>query len=1016
MATIKAIHRWESGSHWRRWNPHLHAPGTLLNDQFAGDWEGYLKAIETATPRVEVLGVTDYFSIGCYKAVRAKHQSGRLPNVKLLFPNVEMRLNLETEKKRAVNLHLLFSPDDAEHETHIERVMAGLTFEYKGRKYRCTPGDLLLLGREHNPAATRDDAARSQGTNQFKVTLDQLRELFRGDAWIVRNCIVAVSASNNDGTAGLQNDASFTALRREVERFAQVIFASTRSTRDFWLGKNASCDPNKLEAEYGGKKPCLHGCDAHSVSKTCTPDDARYCWIKGDPTFESLRQAVLEPEERVWVGPAAPDRHDASMCIAKTTMRKTPWLVNGDIALNPGLVAIIGSRGSGKTALADIIAIGANVMSPLRLESSFLSRASRPVDHLGEAEVEMRWGDGITEVRRLRPEQHGGGSQGGEGVRYLSQQFVEQLCSAEGLAVELRHEIERVIFESTDTTERLDADSFEQLAEIHLNPIRRQRQIAQEAIANTSTQVDIEDALHNRLAAIKKDREDCQKRIDKTKSDMKALMPKGKEERAKRLADLEAAIVTATTVADKQKRVLVRVGDLLKEVERVRKTLAPQQLTKLMNDYQEVGLSQTQWQGFELVFKGDVDAIIDQRKAAIVERLKHRTEGVPGKPVDIDKEPLSTWPLNTLRTERDKVKNEVGIDAAKQKRYGELQRVLENDERLLQRSDAELDNAKGAAARRKSHIEQRRTHYVEVFQSYLDEQCVLERLYGPLQNTLEDASGALNRLRFAVSREINVKAWIEIGENLLDLRKESKLRGHGALRKEAERLLLGAWKSGTAEEVGAAMHNFIHELFEEFKKSIPSTVTDEETPEWMQRVATWLYSTDHINMRYGITYDGVAIEQVSPGTRGIVLLLLYLVIDKHDLRPLIIDQPEENLDPKSVFDELVPHFRDVRRRRQVVIVTHNANLVVNTDADQVIVASSERKSSVGLPTLARYPAARSVSTLPASSSRRDKGRLNETVRGAFGCGDLGSGRAGRGVVTLGICIPTQPMTPAWARS
>src|SRR5271165_837352 len=67
-------------------------------------------------------------------------------------------------------------------------------------------------------------------------------------------------------------------------------------------------------------------------------------------------------------------------------------------------------------------------------------------------------------------------------------------------------------------------------------------------------------------------------------------------------------------------------------------------------------------------------------------------------------------------------------------------------------------------------------------------------------------------------------------------------------------------------------------------------------------------------------------------------------------------------------------------------------------------------------TLARYPAALSVSTLHASSSRRDNGQLNETVRGVFGSGHLGGGRAAWGLVTLGICIPIQPMTPAWARS
>lgn len=70
-----------------------------------------------------------------------------------------------------------------------------------------------------------------------------------------------------------------------------------------------------------------------------------------------------------------------------------------------------------------------------------------------------------------------------------------------------------------------------------------------------------------------------------------------------------------------------------------------------------------------------------------------------------------------------------------------------------------------------------------------------------------------------------------------------------------------------------------------------------------------------------------------------MLLLLYLAIDREDDRPLIIDQPEENLDPKSIFDELVDRFRRAKQRRQIIIVTHNANLIVNTDTDQVIVAS-----------------------------------------------------------------------------
>ena len=79
------------------------------------------------------------------------------------------------------------------------------------------------------------------------------------------------------------------------------------------------------------------------------------------------------------------------------------------------------------------------------------------------------------------------------------------------------------------------------------------------------------------------------------------------------------------------------------------------------------------------------------------------------------------------------------------------------------------------------------------------------------------------------------------------------------------------------------------------------------------------------------------------------MLLLYLALDDADDRPLIIDQPEENLDPKSVFDELVSLFIAAKSKRQVIMVTHNANLVINTDADQIIVADASPPLDGGLP-------------------------------------------------------------------
>ena len=939
------INPFESGSQWRRWNPHIHAPGTLLNDQFKADWDGYLKAINDADPTVEALGITDYLCLEGYKAVFEQHRAGNLPKVRFLFPNVELRLSIETEKRKGVNLHLLFNPADVDHVAHIERAMLELTFEYQGSPYRCSPEEFGRLGRAHNSHLIDELAARSEGANQFKVSLAQLRKMFRNDTWIAENCIVAVAASNNDGTAGLQKDASFAATRKEIEAFAHFIFASNPNTRDFWLGKHPAHDVESLKANYGGRKPCLHGCDAHSVEKACEPVEKRYCWIKGDPSFESLRQTLLEPEERVWIGESAPDRHDASQCIARISTKKTPWLGNGEIPMNAGLVAIIGSRGSGKTALADIVASGADVNSPLDLATSFIHRATTPVNYLDESEVHLYWGDGNHHARWINKRIS---DQPGESVRYLSQQFVERLCSSAGLAVELRKEIERVVFDATEPENRFATHTFEELAGVHLKPIRRERDVAQTAIANISDQINVEEALTASIPATEKAQTDRSRRIAKTKGDMKGLIPKDREARAERLAALEAAFTKLNTQIELLNRAQRRVADLRREVASVRNTTAPQQLDQLKTSFSEAELKDEQWGAFLLVFKGNVDQVIADQSAAISAKIKILTEGT-GDVIDIASAPIERWPHEILKAELEKVKKEVGLDGQKQLRYAQLQKEMEANEKAQQKSVEELANAKGAADRRVGLIERRRKLYADVFQSFLDEQKVLEQLYAPLQRTLENSTGSLERLRLAVSREIDLDAWIKMGEDLLDLRKESKLRGHGALERQVRSDLVPAWRVGTAEEVAEAMQKFIANIYGEIIKSAPATVTPKNKAVWIQKVATWFYNTDHIKMVYNVTYDGVAIEQLSPGTRGIVLLLLYLVIDAKDTRPLIIDQPEENLDPKSVFDELVPHFREARKRRQVIIVTHNANLVVNTDADQVIIASSEPNPRGGLP-------------------------------------------------------------------
>ena len=98
-----------------------------------------------------------------------------------------------------------------------------------------------------------------------------------------------------------------------------------------------------------------------------------------------------------------------------------------------------------------------------------------------------------------------------------------------------------------------------------------------------------------------------------------------------------------------------------------------------------------------------------------------------------------------------------------------------------------------------------------------------------------------------------------------------------------------------------------------------------------------MFSLNYLSPTYNLQWDGKGLEQLSPGERGNLLLIFYLMVDKDDV-PLVIDQPEENLDNQTVFHTLVPCIRDAKNRRQIVMVTHNPNLAVVCDAEQVIYA------------------------------------------------------------------------------
>lgn len=945
------------GSEWHRWEPHIHAPGTVLNDQFGGadPWEAYLTTLEGLSPKVEAIAVTDYYITTTYEEFCRYKTAGRLPDVTLLFPNIELRLDVAA-KSGFVNLHLLISPEDPKHLTEVRRILQRLQFHAFNDRFDCTREELIKLGKCADPAINDDGAALRHGATQFKVNFDQLRKVIGESDWAKKNILIAVAGGTGDGTSGVRQAADAT-VRQEIEKFAHIIFSSSPAQREFWIGQRG-VTIEELRARYDGCKPCLHGSDSHEQRSVGQPDDNRFSWIKGALVFDALRQACIDPEGRAYVGEVPPRSAMPSQVISHVRIGDANWARTPEIPLNPGLVAIIGARGSGKTALADVVAAGCDAITPAgwdgdeHISPSFLARARRLI---GDATTTLTWAGGASVTRSLDGSDANGHTSFPR-ARYLSQQFVEELCSAKGVSDGLVDEIERVIFESHTQDDREWAADFSELRQQQTSRFRQAREREAEAIADISDRIATEFEKESLIASLTAQVSQKKKLIEDYTKDRTKLVVKGTEAQVTRHTQLsEAAQKLRNKIQSfgNQRRTFVGLQD---EVRSMRATGAPELLRQARARHANSGLNAEQWDEFLLVYKGDVDKSLTNY-IGWADAETRKLNGVPpttdasNVPLIPDDADVSVLPLAPITAEMARLEALFSADKIVREQYAALTTRLAQEGSALQTLEARLTDAQGANARRKALQSERDETYGRVFEAIINEQDALASLYAPLMARLAAASGTLKKLSFSVRRIADARAWgLFAEENLIDRRDSGPFHGRGALIAAGTEALKTAWEAGTAAEVQAAMTAFIARYHKDLLSHAPFAPTQQaEFRAWSKKFAHWLFGTEHLTVRYEVSYDGVDIRKLSPGTRGIVLLLLYLALDDSDDRPLIIDQPEENLDPKSVFDELVALFVAAKTKRQVIIVTHNANLVVNTDADQIIVAEAGPHPSGGLP-------------------------------------------------------------------
>lgn len=106
-------------------------------------------------------------------------------------------------------------------------------------------------------------------------------------------------------------------------------------------------------------------------------------------------------------------------------------------------------------------------------------------------------------------------------------------------------------------------------------------------------------------------------------------------------------------------------------------------------------------------------------------------------------------------------------------------------------------------------------------------------------------------------------------------------------------------------------------------------------PEAFDRSDAW-YPEESLRVQYSTTGHGSGFRSIQEGSPGQKTAALLAFLFSYGEEPIILDQPEDDLDNCLIYDLIVGQLRRIKQRRQVIVVIHNPNVVVNGDAELVV--------------------------------------------------------------------------------
>lgn len=1010
------------GSVWRRWDLHVHTPASVVQ-QYGGDtpeaWERFVSDLEALPPEFAVIGVNDYLFIDGYKKLLEFKEAGRLQNIETLLPVIEFRLSKFAghDKMLRVNYHVIFSETLDPHtiesqflaqlggKLNVSADHASVRGQWRAAITRESLTDLGRLIRADMPPERVDELDETDfllGVNNLNVEHSEIEKLLE-NSYLRGKYLDAIGKAEWDQYRWTDNSI---AEKKNTINSAAAVFTAAADIATFQRGRE------RLVRE--GVNPRLLDCsDAHAFSDASDKDRIGNCltWIKGDPTLDGLILAVRDYQHRVFVGPRPPllvevDRRPAKY-IRRVRVTKRDghspagkWFEDVDLEVNSELVAVIGNRGMGKSALLDAVALAGNSARPPQ-ELSFLKPFQAARGALADSfEATLDWytddPTGPVPLSGCYDPTHP------SRVKHLPQRFIELVCNEEDDKFE--KEIERVVFSHVPEDERLGFRSLGELVDYRSQALQQRISGIRDDIGDLNQQIaNLETALsatnRARLESLLGERLD---ELRSMWSNRPLLAPPSESVDpavGEALQTLRASVeqLAKEKVTAELRRNQVRAG-----LESARRVLAlidkvELDLTKLSAEYTEdlarIGLQ------FEsviaAVFHRD---IVRNREAALSAELNGLRESLDADRTDSLAARLGEA-QEALRLQEAALSAPAQVYQAARVAHLEFAESVRGivgsteDPDSIRYLRTQLSDLREHGAVQLSDLEALRMSKTQELFSELNEHAALLReLYAPVQDFVNTHPPVEDAFRVAFVASLEAPTFEPGITAVVASNRRGSFYGaeqaHHLIRQLQKDVDFNDWPS--VSDFLVRVHEALHTDLRPGEERAARDVSEQLRPgKTMADLYDFLFGLSYVRLRHRLTMGGRPLQHLSPGEKGALLLVFYLLVDQSDC-PLLIDQPEENLDNQSVFSILVPFIREARKRRQVILVTHNPNIAVVAGAEQLIFCQMNKADGFRLsyetgalenPRMNQHVIDVLEGTRPAFSNRREKYEVSARTAG-----------------------------------